>query len=59
MPHKWLRTKNSMKKIDKNDKVTKNDKRKNWQKWQKMTKDGPGPVIVSDTLCPAVHILGT
>ena len=22
-------------------------------------KDGPGPVIVSDTLCPAVHILGT
>ena len=23
------------------------------------TKDGPGPVMVSDTLCPAVHILGT
>ena len=22
-------------------------------------KDGPGPVRVSDTLCPAVHILGT
>ena len=22
-------------------------------------KDGPGPVMVSDTLCPAVHILGT
>ena len=22
-------------------------------------KDGPGPVIVSDTLCPAVHIFGT
>ena len=21
--------------------------------------DGPGPVMVSDTLCPAVHILGT
>ena len=24
-----------------------------------MTKNGPGPVMVSDTLCPAVHILGT
>ena len=23
------------------------------------TKDGPGPVMVSNTLCPAVHILGT
>ena len=22
-------------------------------------KYGPGPVMVSDTLCPAVHILGT
>ena len=22
-------------------------------------KDGPGPVMVIDTLCPAVHILGT
>ncbi len=22
-------------------------------------KDGPGPVMVSDTLCPAVDILGT
>ncbi len=22
-------------------------------------KDGPGPVMVSSTLCPAVHILGT
>ena len=22
-------------------------------------KDGPGPVMVSDNLCPAVHILGT
>ena len=22
-------------------------------------KDGPGPLMVSDTLCPAVHILGT
>ena len=22
-------------------------------------KDGPGPVIVSDILCPAIHILGT
>ena len=22
-------------------------------------KDDPGPVMVSDTLCPAVHILGT
>ena len=22
-------------------------------------KDGSGPVVVSDTLCPAVHILGT
>ena len=22
-------------------------------------KDGPGPVMVSDTLCPAVHILGS
>ena len=22
-------------------------------------KDGPGPVMVSNTLCPAVHILGT
>ena len=22
-------------------------------------KDGPGPVMVSDTLCPSVHILGT
>ena len=22
-------------------------------------KDGPGPVMVSDTLCPALHILGT
>ena len=22
-------------------------------------KDGPGPVMVSDTFCPAVHILGT
>ena len=22
-------------------------------------KDGPGPVMISDTLCPAVHILGT
>ena len=26
-------------------------------KWKE--KDGPGPVMVSDTLCPAVHILGT
>ena len=25
----------------------------------KKRKDGPGPVMVSDTLCPAVHILGT
>ena len=25
----------------------------------KKEKDGPGPVVVSDTLCPAVHILGT
>ena len=25
----------------------------------KYLKDGPGPVMVSDTLCPAVHILGT
>ena len=25
----------------------------------KRIKDGPGPVMVSDTLCPAVHILGT
>ena len=25
----------------------------------KVTKDGPGLVMVSDTLCPAVHILGT
>ena len=24
-----------------------------------LTKDGPGPVMVSDTLCPAAHILGT
>ena len=24
-----------------------------------LIKDGPGPVMVSDTLCPAVHILGT
>ena len=22
-------------------------------------KDGPGPIMVSDTLCPAVHIMGT
>ena len=22
-------------------------------------KDGPGPVMVSDVLCPAAHILGT
>ena len=22
-------------------------------------KDGPGPVMFSNTLCPAVHILGT
>ena len=25
---------------------------------KKERKDGPGPVMVSDTLCPAVHILG-
>ena len=25
----------------------------------KKKKYGPGPVMVSDTLCPAVHILGT
>ena len=25
----------------------------------KRRKDDPGPVMVSDTLCPAVHILGT
>ena len=24
-----------------------------------LKKDGPGPVMVSDTLCPAVHILET
>ena len=24
-----------------------------------VAKDGPGPVMVSNTLCPAVHILGT
>ena len=24
-----------------------------------LQKDGPGPVMVSDSLCPAVHILGT
>ena len=27
--------------------------------WGKNSKDGPGPVMVIDTLCPAVHILGT
>ena len=27
------------------------------RRWNK--KDGPGPVMVSETLCPAVHILGT
>ena len=26
---------------------------------EKEKKDGPGPVMVSETLCPAVHILGT
>ena len=26
---------------------------------EEISKDGPGPVMVSDTLCPAVHILGT
>ena len=26
---------------------------------KEVKKDGPGPVMVSDTLCPAVHILGT
>ena len=25
----------------------------------KKKKDGPGPVMVSDTLCPAVRIIGT
>ena len=29
------------------------------EKEQEEEKDGPGPVMVSDTLCPAVHILGT
>ena len=28
-------------------------------KGKKEKKDGPGLVMVSDTLCPAVHILGT
>ena len=27
--------------------------------YRDVKKDGPGPVMVSDTLCPAVHILGT
>ena len=26
---------------------------------KKILKDGPGPVMVSGNLCPAVHILGT
>ena len=32
---------------------------KDRKKEKKEKKDGPGPVMVSDTLCPAVHILGT
>ena len=27
--------------------------------YSSMQKDGPGPVMVSNTLCPAVHIVGT
>ena len=30
--------------------------RKKRRKGKKGKKDGPGPVMVSDTLCPAVHI---
>ena len=35
--------------------------RKQWRVREERVegKDGPGPVMVSDTLCPAVHILGT
>ena len=29
------------------------------KKEKRRNKDGPGPVMVSDTLCPSVHILGT
>ena len=35
------------------------DARRGRKKEGKEGKDGPGPVMVSDTLCPAVHILGT
>ena len=31
---------------------------KEWDE-ERDKKDGPGPVMVSDTLCPAIHILGT
>ena len=45
-------------------KVEKRNDRKKREKERKRRKmigkkDGPGPVMVSDTLCPAVHILGT
>ena len=41
---------------------TKRRKTKSRRDSRKMTmiiKNRPGPVMVSDTLCPAVHILGT
>ena len=37
----------------------KNSRRAKKMKEKNKKKDGPGPVMVSDTLCPAVHILGT
>ena len=39
--------------------IKKGEKREKREKRGKQGKDGPGPVMVSDTLCPAVHILGT
>ena len=37
----------------------KNSRRAEKIKGKKKKKDSQGPVMVSDTLCPAVHILGT
>ena len=47
------------KKMQKKKKKKEKKKKKKKKKKEEKRKDGPGPVMVSDTLCPAVHILGT
>ena len=48
-----------VKEEEEKDEEEEEEEEKEKEKEKGIVKDGPGPVMVSDTLCPAVHILGT